>query len=286
MIFAIKPFEIHDGDGIRTTIFFKGCPLRCKWCHNPESLTFDREIFFDSTGCVDCLRCTQICEANTVVDGKHVFVREKCTHCGKCEKICPKGLFSVQGMDLSVMDVVKRVMEEKIFMVGSGGGVTVSGGECLSQADFCAELLAEFKKQGINTAVDTCGFATREAINKVIPYTDTFLYDLKAIDEEVHIKCTGRSNRIILENLRYIDSLGCSIEIRVPYVPDFNDGEMDMIAAFVRTLKNVKLVKVLPYHSYAAKKYASLGMDITLPCKLPTSEEIAFAQSKFYQIFN
>lgn len=281
MIFAIKPFEIHDGDGIRTTVFFKGCPLKCKWCHNPESLSFEKEMFFDSNLCVNCLRCTEICDANIVRDGKHIFIREKCTLCGKCVNICPNNTFEIQGMDITVKEIVERVLEDKIFMAGSGGGVTLSGGECLSQPDFCLELLKAFKKEGVNTAIDTCGFVSKTVIDKVMPYTDTFLYDIKAIDEDVHIKCTGQSNRQILENIKYIDSCGKAVEVRIPYVPDFNDDQIDKISEFLKPLKNIKSVKVLPYHNYAESKYQGLGMENTLPERLPTNAEIQIAQNKF-----
>lgn len=284
MIFAIKPFEIHDGDGIRTTIFFKGCSLKCKWCHNPESISFEKEMFFDSNLCINCLKCTKICDANTVCDGKHIFLREKCTLCGECVDVCSKNAFEIQGMDITVKEIADRVLEDKIFMVGSGGGVTLSGGECLCQPDFCLELLKAFKKEGLNTAVDTCGFVSKEVIDKVLPYTDTFLYDIKAIDEDVHIKCTGHSNRQILENIKYIDSCGKAIEVRIPYVPDYNDDQIDKIAEFLKPFKNVKAVKVLPYHNYAESKYQSLGMENTLPKRLPTNEEIQIAQNKFSYI--
>ncbi len=281
MIFAIKPFEIHDGDGIRTTIFFKGCPLRCKWCHNPESLSFEKEIFFDYNLCHNCLKCTQLCDANIVKDGKHIFLRDKCTFCGKCIDACPYDTFEIQGMDISIEDIVSTVLEDKKFMVGSGGGVTLSGGECLCQPDLCVELLKIFKKENINTAVDTCGFVSRDVIDKILPYVDTFLYDIKAIDEDIHIKCTGKTNKQILENLKYIDSCSKPIEIRIPYVPDFNDNQIDKIATFLKSIKNVKNIKVLPYHNFAESKYEALGIDNILPKRLPTDEEIKVAQNKF-----
>ena len=281
MIFAIKPFEIHDGDGIRTTVFLKGCPLRCKWCHNPESLSFEREIMYDEGACQSCGKCSEICDANVIIEGKHVFLRDKCTLCGKCESVCPAESFKIEGYEATVDEIVERVLEDKMFLIGSGGGVTISGGECLSQADFTRDLLAAFKNAGLNTAVDTSGYARREAIDKVIPFTDTFLYDIKAIDDGVHVKCTGRFNKMILDNLLYIDSLGKDIEIRIPYVPGYNDGEIGKIADFVRTLKHVKAVKILPYHNFADAKYSSLGIPDTLPTRLPTIEEIEVAESKF-----
>ena len=168
--------------------------------------------------------------------------------------------------------------EDKDFYENSGGGVTLSGGECLLQADFCAEILKMLKKSGIHTAVDTCGFVDREAFDRVIPYTDIFLYDLKAFDEEVHIKCTGKSNKIILENLKYIDASGKNTEIRIPYVPGFNDNQITEIAGFISSLNNISKVKILPYHNFAGTKYRALDMEKTLPERLPSENEIKMAE--------
>lgn len=253
LISDIKRFAVHDGDGIRTTIFFKGCPLKCVWCHNPESLSFKPQIAFYENKCIGCGECQK--------DG---FVIEECLGEAKI----------LYGKEITVEELIPLLLEDKDFYETSGGGVTLSGGECLCQADFCAELLKSLKEKGINTAVDTCGFVPKEAIDKVLSYTDTFLYDIKAIDEEVHIKCTGQSNKIILENLKYIDSCNKSIEIRIPYVPNYNNNQIEKIARFLRPLKSIKKVKVLPYHNYAGSKYAALGMENTLPRNLPTEEEI------------
>ncbi len=182
------------------------------------------------------------------------------------------------GKKMTVEELLPVLLEDKDFYATSGGGVTLSGGECLCQADFCAEFLKALKEKGINTAVDTCGFVPKESIDKVLLYTDTFLYDIKAIDEDVHIKCTGKSNKIILDNLKYIDSLGKKIEIRIPFVPEYNSNQIKKIAEFLRTLKNIKAVKVLPYHNYAGSKYAALNMENTLPQILPTEEEIKKAE--------
>ena len=152
------------------------------------------------------------------------------------------------------------------------------------QADFCAEFLRRLKLEGINTAVDTCGFVPKESLDQVIPYTDVFLYDLKAMDEEVHVRCTGRNNALILDNLRYLDSRGCAVEIRIPYVPGYNDDQIGKMAEFLSTLKSVRKIKVLPYHNYAGSKYAALGMQNTLPPRLPAEEEIRRAQNRLDRI--
>ncbi len=275
-ILEIKRFAVHDGDGIRTTVFFKGCPLRCIWCHNPEGLSFEPQISYLELKCIGCGECSRVCKrgAHIFEDGKHFFKRELCTQCGECERVCLGDALKLYGKKMSVDELLPVLLADREFYENSGGGVTLSGGECLCQADFCAQLLKKLKQNGIHTAVDTCGFINRDAIDKVMPYTDVFLYDLKAVNDNVHIKCTKQSNKVILENLKYIDDCGKKIEIRFPYVPEFNSDEANAIAKFVSKLKNVSCIKVLPYHNYAKSKYEALDMDNMLPSVLPTQEEL------------
>lgn len=275
-IFNIKRFAVHDGDGIRTTVFFMGCPLKCLWCHNPEGISYRPQLSFLQEKCVSCGACVEACPqgAHKMGQGIHSFDRAKCIACGSCQALCPAEALKVYGQEMTVDQLLPLLLEDKDFYSQSGGGVTLSGGECLMQADFCAALLQALKAHNIHTAVDTCGFVPREAITKVLPYTDIFLYDLKAIDDEVHIRCTGQSNKRILENLKYIDEAGKTIEIRMPYVPDYNAGEVEKVKAFAGNLKNLTKIKFLPYHNYAGSKYASLDMENTLPKTLPTQAEI------------
>ena len=262
-IFEIKRFAVHDGDGIRTTVFFKGCPLRCVWCHNPEGLLAKPQI---------------------------AHFEHKCVACGECKKEgftpddCLGEAYFQYGKEIALDELLAILLEDKAFYENSGGGVTLSGGDCLMQADFCTELLKSLKANGVNTAVDTCGYVAKETLDKVIPYTDVFLYDLKAYDEDVHIKCTGRSNVRILENLEYLDCMGKATEIRIPYVPEYNDCQIEKLACFMAKLKNVTKVRVLPYHNYAGSKYEALKMENTLPCNLPTDEEIENARTVIRRI--
>ncbi len=176
---------------------------------------------------------------------------------------------------MSTDELVPILLEDKSFYESSGGGITLSGGECLMQPEFCAELLRKMKEHGVSTAVDTCGFVNKSALELVLPYTDVFLYDIKAIDEDIHKKCTGQSNGIILENLRYLDNCGAKIEVRYPYVPGMNDGEVEKIADLLCSLKNLTKLRVLPYHSFAGSKYDAVGMENTMPkVEMPSAEKM------------
>ena len=264
-IFEIKRFAVHDGDGIRTTVFFKGCPLRCVWCHNPEGLSFDYEEAFYEHKCIGCGECK-----------KEGFTSEYCLGEARVK----------YGRDVTVEELLPLLLEDREFYENSDGGVTLSGGECLMQVDFCAELLRKLKVEGIQTAVDTSGFVLRSALDRVMPYTDVFLYDLKAFDEDVHLRCTGQSNKIILENLEYLDRSGKNIEIRIPYVPNYNDDQIEKIAYFLAPLQNIKKIRILPYHNYAGSKYEALNIVNTLPERLPTDEEIKKAAEAIKNITN
>lgn len=278
-IVEIKRFAVHDGDGIRTTVFFKGCPLKCLWCHNPETLSSKRQLAFYGHKCIGCGKCAKVCGCHTFSGNVHRVDRTKCTMCGKCAAVCPQSALEIFGTEMSTDEICTALLKDKDFYNESDGGITLSGGECLIQSDACLEILSEMKKCGINTAVDTCGCIPQENIAKVIPHTDTFLYDVKAIDNDIHIKCTGKSNKLILENLKYIDSCGAKIEIRIPYIPGYNDGQIDKIGKFLSGLSHVIRVRVLPYHNYAASKYAALNINNTLPPLIPAEKEIKYAES-------
>ena len=279
-IFEIKRLAVHDGDGIRTTVFFKGCPLQCVWCHNPEGLSGKIELAYYEHKCISCGECLSVCPtgAHAIENGKHVFNREKCIACGKCTEECLGNALSLYGKDTTVEELLPDLLQDKEFYDNSGGGVTLSGGECLLYDDFCAQLLKRLKENGVHTAVDTCGFVGKESLDKVIPYTDIFLYDIKAFDGKVHKACTGQDNKKILENLSYLDEKGCKIEIRIPYVPEWNAGEIENVAKLLSNMRNITKIRVLPYHNYAGAKYNALDIKNTLPTVLPNEDEMNCAR--------
>ena len=275
-IFEIKHFAVHDGPGIRTTVFLKGCPLKCLWCHNPEGISAKKQLEYIRHKCTNCGRCAAVCptKAHTLnTEHLHIYDRKKCINCGKCVSACFSGALSLYGKEVTADEVMRDLLSDKDFYESGSGGITLSGGECLMQAPFCTELLQKCKQNGLHTAVDTCGMVPRAALDLVIPYTDLILYDVKAIDEEVHTACTGQSNKQILENLSYLNEKKKAVEIRIPFVPHYNDGQIEKIGAFLQNLSNITGVRVLPYHNYAGTKYNSLDMQNTLPAALPTEAE-------------
>ncbi len=281
-VFEIRRFAVHDGNGIRTTIFLKGCPLRCIWCHNPEGLARDGELAFFDKRCIGCGACVNVCGtgAHTLERGGHIYERDLCVGCGKCADVCVENAVVFYGREYSVKELLDIALTDKDFYDATGGGVTLSGGECLLQADFCAALLKKLKENGINTAVDTCGAVSRRAIEQVLPYTDMFLYDIKAYDEEVHIRCTGSTNRRIIENLKIIDGYAKPTEIRFPLVPGYNDDQAKKAAELLATLSCVTGVRVLPYH-FPGAKYEVLGKHCSLR-HIPADEEaVALCKKHF-----
>ncbi len=262
-IFNIQKFSVHDGPGIRTTVFFKGCPLKCLWCHNPESQNTQKEILHDINKCVLCGKCVEVCPQNAVRIENNVVLTDnnKCNHCGECVIYCIPGARQIAGKEYTVDEVLKEVIKDKVFYEHSNGGVTVSGGEPLIQIDFVEELLKKLKENNIHTAVDTCGDVNFENLKRVAPYTDVFLYDLKVMDDEKHKEFVGISNKLILENLKKLSLIHNNINLRMIIVEGVNADEKHIkeVLKFIENL-NIKKINLLPYHDIAKHKYKKLNM--------------------------
>lgn len=281
---SIKFYEIHDGDGVRTTLFLKGCPLHCQWCHNPECISFKNEIVYYEEKCKNCGLCTLVCKkhAHYLENGVHKFDRAKCLGCGECKDICTSKALTFCGKDVTPEDIVAEITKDQFVNLGLNGGITISGGEPLGQPEFTIAVAKLLKEKGVNVAIDTTLYTTKEILDRLSLYVDEFLVDAKAGTSETHKKFTGVDNKIIYENMKYLETLGKPMEIRVPYVPKCNSDEMELIAEKLEKLTNITGLKVLPYHSYAKDKYYALGGSYSLEeIETPTEEEIARAKEIF-----
>ena len=277
-IFDIQRFSVHDGPGIRTIVFFKGCPLRCIWCHNPESQKVRPNVALYSDKCRACGECAGKCEhrAHVISDaGAHTVDRSLCTECGECISSCPFGALEIFGKEADSAEIMDEVMRDGLFYKNSGGGVTFSGGEPLMQGDFLVELLTLSKEKGLNTAMETSGFAKPELIKRVAPLTDLFLFDVKETNDERHKELTGVPFTPIYENLKLLDSLGANIVLRCPLIPDINteDEHIEAIAKIAAELKSVSEVNVMAYHTLGNGKYDAIGFENKMAGKAAMTEE-------------
>lgn len=271
LVFDIQKFSIHDGPGIRTTVFMKGCPLKCLWCHNPESQKSEREISFQPSKCIGCGWCFSACPNGCQrIDGsKRIFERDNCLVCGKCAEKCYAGGLEIVGREMRVDEVIDEAMKDKAFYDTSGGGMTLSGGEPLFQPEFTVALLNEAKKNELHTCVETCGFASYNVINRIRRNVDVFLYDLKETDSQKHEDCTGVPLGPILENLRKLDATGSKIILRCPIIPSLNDRpeHINGIAEIVNGLDNILEINLMPYHPLGQSKFERMGYKKDLELK-------------------
>ena len=277
VIFDIRKYSIHDGPGIRTTVFFKGCPLRCWWCHNPEGQDVEPELVYRKSRCLGCDECSKSCqrEAISLVAQSISVNREKCVPCNNCCRVCPSDALSIAGKQMTVKEILEEIEKDRTFYEESRGGVTFSGGEPLMQPDFLNALLNECKERAIHTAVNTCGFAQYEIIDRIRDKVDLFLYDIKTMDNRKHRKYTGASNEQILKNLKKLAESGSSIVISFPIIPGINDDDKNVTrtAEFISSLPNIQQVNLLPYHRAGIEKYKNLGKPYKLDKIQPPSNQ-------------
>ena len=268
VITNISRASLNDGPGIRTVVYIKGCGLRCAWCHNPETLSDEPEILFAPVKCIHCGRCVTLCPDHHVIrDGELTFIRDGCIKCGKCAAVCPAGALSVSGMRRTVEEVMDEIRKDVSYFRESDGGVTLSGGECLRQSAFCAEVLRRCREEEIHTAVETALFVPFSAVEAVLPFCDLFFADLKIPDSEKHKRYTGRDNRLITENLAALTKAAPRrVIVRIPLIPGVNDAPEDVAGFAARLLplaERLKGVEVLRYNTLAVSKYALCGKGYT-----------------------
>ncbi len=286
LIFDIKRYAINDGPGIRITIFLKGCPLSCKWCHNPESQSLGVQKFYTASKCIGSQDCIEVCPNDALSLTKNGIITdyELCKLCGKCADACPTKAIEMSGRIYDVDELINIIEKERIHIDQSGGGVTFSGGEPLMHSNFLIEILDACGKKNLHRTVDTSGFADTEIILKVAKRTDLFLYDLKIMDSDKHKKWTGVGNQLILRNLKFLAETGANINIRIPLIKNVNSNveELTEMAKFVSELPGKQMVNLLPYHNIAANKYYKLGQNyIELEMAEPSEKD----QNRAIKIF-
>jgi pyruvate formate lyase activating enzyme len=288
LIFDIQRFSLHDGPGVRTTVFMKGCPLRCWWCHNPESQLPYPELLLDAERCSVCGKCVKVCDkrAVKVIDGEVVLSREKCDLCGRCVDVCPSKAISICGKWMRVEEVVERILKDRVFYEFTGGGATISGGEPLSQPDFLFELLKNLKLHGINVCLDTSGFAESRILQKAAKYVDIILYDIKTLEPEKHLKLTGVPVEPILKNLELVMEHQRKHEIdlivRIPLIMGVNFSSEEELTETVQLLskKGVGKFELIPYHRFGERKYRLLGREYKLNIKPPGMSDLYSLKEK------
>lgn len=283
-VFNVQTYSIHDGPGIRVTVFLKGCPLRCMWCANPESNSAKPQLMTYASKCTGCGRCVEVCpkKAIAVKNNGEKFAaftdRTLCVNCGACVPVCPVEAREIAGEMMTVEEVLKKVLRDKLFMDASGGGMTVSGGECLMHPEYTSTLLRAAKEAGLHTAVESCAFAGREAVDMVFKHVDLALLDIKHMDSEIHKKYTGVPNEPILENIKHIhNELGVETMISIPTIPDHNDSEENIraTASFIANELGTDVkVRLLPYHRLGESKNESLGKAMDFSIEIPSDEHM------------
>jgi pyruvate formate lyase activating enzyme len=286
-VLRIQRYAINDGPGIRTTVFFKGCPLRCKWCHNPEAMHPESQLMFNDGLCVACGRCVDACSngVHDVAGGAHRMDFTRCARCGLCVDACPQDALSLHGDVLPLSSVMEVIRKDQAYYDESGGGVTLSGGEPLVQPEAAKGLITTCRQEGIRVFLDTCGFVSARVFREVASLADGILFDLKIMAEERHRHYTGVGNEVIKENFRIACGLGAKLRVRSIVIPGVNEdvGHREAMVTFLRACGFSGAIDLLPYHSYARGKYAHLGLDYELADLVPPTAEQMAALRDFYQ---
>lgn len=284
LVFDIQKFCIHDGPGIRTTVFVKGCPLRCQWCHNPESQQSHKELFFNPALCIDCGACDAECPSGSARDTLtgRISGQDKCRLCLSCAEACPSGAIEVVGREMTVAEVLAAVEKDRVFYEESGGGMTLSGGEPMAQFEFTRGLLAAAKDAGISTCMETCGAASAERFSAVVGLTDLFLWDVKDTDPDRHERLTGAAVEPLLTNLRAVDAAGAPTVLRCIMIAGANmdEAHFDAVAALYGELSHCRGAELLPYHPFGTAKHAKLGQPAHEADCVPTAEAMAAARQR------
>ena len=271
LVSNIQHYCIHDGEGVRTTVFLKGCPLHCYWCANPENQSYRREIMYHAHKCEQCFACVSACKTGALEekDGQLVYHKERCVLCGRCTEECFKGAIQMSGEEMSAAEAAKECFKDNMFYHKSGGGITISGGEALSFRKFCLELGRLCQREGVGLTFETCGYGEYETLLQYAEHADMILFDVKHHNPEKHREATGASNERILDNLKKLTDVFENVVIRIPVIPEFNDSADDMkkLARVIRAhlgSKGIRYVELLPYHNFGEPKYAALGRNYVL----------------------
>lgn len=264
IVFDVQKFALHDGPGIRTTIFLKGCPLNCIWCHNPESKRLKPQLGFLAKNCIRCGKCQQICQNHVHMLKKndvHEITFENCIQCGMCESVCPNHALKIYGKPMNAKEILSNICRDKDFFDRSGGGITISGGEPMMQFEALLDFVKKAKEKGLHICLDTCGYSQTEKYRYISEYVDLFLFDYKITEESEHQKYTGVSNTLILKNLDYLCRNGNDVFLRCPIIPGINDNEKHYlaIAELSKKYSNIRQVNLMAYHDMAKGKATQIG---------------------------
>ena len=288
VVFDIQRFSVHDGPGIRTIIFLKGCPLKCLWCQNPEGISSSPQLLYYPNKCIGCGNCLDIINCNAVFmnkEGKVDIVWDNCIACGDCVDVCVNNAYEIAGKYMTIDEVVSEVKKDISYYRKSGGGVTLSGGDPLFQFDYTIKLLSRLKCNRIHTAIETSGYCDESRFEKIIDYVDLFLFDLKHIDSKMHKKYTGVNNDLIKNNLMKIVELKKEVIIRIPLIPGVNDSESIIreTAMFLKNNTNIKDIDIMPYHRLGVNKYISTGSEYELMHVEPQDREVVYGKLEIYK---